>query len=225
VVWIGVCDFAGSMARMLVCVALVAAGCFGGSGGFSGDGNQMPLDENAPYRLPWACGATFDTSQGNGGDLCGWPNGDHVGLQQFAFDFAMPRGTAVRAARAGVVTLAVSATEPGARCFDGCPDSATFEECCRACLTTSNHVNVEHDDGTVATYWHFDEVLVAVGARVVGGDVLGRSGTSGCSTGPHLHFEVMQECPQGFCQSMPAAFAEAGRPTCGDPVTSHNACR
>ena|SRR5579859_6862765 len=113
----------------------------------------------------------------------------------------------------------------GATAFDGCPDSGTFDACCLRCLLQANRVNVEHDDGTVASYWHLDDLWVAAGARISAGDALGISGTSGCSTGPHLHFEVMQDCPEGFCQSLPSRFAEAGRPACGDRVTSANACR
>src|SRR5205823_8419295 len=109
------------MARAYAVALLFVAGCFGGSGGFSEGGNSVPLDGNAPYRLPWGCGETFDTSQGNDGDLCGFAGGDHVGIQAFAFDFAMPRGTPILAARAGVVTLALEETHAGERCFDGCP--------------------------------------------------------------------------------------------------------
>jgi murein DD-endopeptidase MepM/ murein hydrolase activator NlpD len=126
-----------------------------------------------------------------------------------------------------VVTVATNTVQAGDECFDGCPvafGSSEFTTCCKNCLLLSNRVNVTHDDGTVATYWHLDVATVHVGDRVKIGDQLGFSGTSGCSTGPHLHFEVMEHCPTGFCQSVPIQLAEAGAPACGQHVSSHNAC-
>src|SRR5262245_51112940 len=98
------------MARCVVWTFVILAGCFGGSSDFSPQGNALPADATAPYRLPWSCGESFTTSQGNDGDLCGFPGATHVGIQEFAFDFALPRGTPVHAARAGTVTLAATAT-------------------------------------------------------------------------------------------------------------------
>ena len=51
-------------------------------------------------------------------------------------------------------------------------------------------VRVQHDDGTVTLYAHLSELLVTVGQRVTAGTYVGREGSSGQSTGPHLHFEV-----------------------------------
>jgi murein DD-endopeptidase MepM/ murein hydrolase activator NlpD len=48
---------------------------------------------------------------------------------------------------------------------------------------------VQHADGAVTTYNHLSEVLATPGP-VAAGDVLGRVGSTGHSTGPHLHFEV-----------------------------------
>ena len=55
-----------------------------------------------------------------------------------------------------------------------------------------NHVIVEHADGTVAKYWHLMQysVRVDVGDEVECGDVMAKVGSSGVSSGPHLHFEV-----------------------------------
>ena len=53
-----------------------------------------------------------------------------------------------------------------------------------------NAVRLQHDDGTVTLYAHLSEVLVAAGQRVTAGTNIGREGSSGNSTGPHLHFEV-----------------------------------
>ena len=51
-------------------------------------------------------------------------------------------------------------------------------------------VRVQHDDGTVTLYAHLSKLLVTVGQRVAAGTHLGLEGSSGQSTGPHLHFEV-----------------------------------
>ena len=51
-------------------------------------------------------------------------------------------------------------------------------------------VRVQHDHGTVTLYAHLSELLVTVGQRVGAGTYVGREGSSGHSTGPHLHFEV-----------------------------------
>jgi hypothetical protein len=55
-----------------------------------------------------------------------------------------------------------------------------------------NHVKIRHADGMESWYWHFkkDTILVDEGDTVRCGDPLGFVGSSGYSTGPHLHFEV-----------------------------------
>jgi len=195
-------------------------------GGGQPDSAQRPLIQS-DYRLPWSCGERYYVSQGNDGDLCTANNGDHILIQNYAWDFALPRHTPVRAARDGVVTLALNIQQAGDGCFDGCPyafNSVDFADCCKTCLLLANRVNVQHADGTVSTYWHLDQATVQVGQRVRAGDLVGYSGTSGCSTGPHLHFQVMSDCPTGYCQSKAIQFAEAGAPVCGDRVSSLNVC-
>jgi len=50
-------------------------------------------------------------------------------------------------------------------------------------------VSVVHADGYVSMYGHLDEILVLPGQRVAAGDIVGRVGSTGRATGPHLHFE------------------------------------
>ena len=52
------------------------------------------------------------------------------------------------------------------------------------------HVIVEHENNITSLYAHFDTVLVKEGQEVAPGDVLGLEGSTGWSTGPHVHFEV-----------------------------------
>ncbi|MBK5307301.1 MAG: M23 family metallopeptidase [Frankiaceae bacterium] len=50
-------------------------------------------------------------------------------------------------------------------------------------------VKIEHDNGVVTYYAHMSKILVD-GGRVTAGQVIGKEGSTGHSTGPHLHFEV-----------------------------------
>ena len=51
-------------------------------------------------------------------------------------------------------------------------------------------VEIDHGNGLVTRYAHMSRVLVEEGQDVAQGAVLGKMGSSGRSTGPHLHYEV-----------------------------------
>ncbi|GAA2724411.1 MULTISPECIES: peptidoglycan DD-metalloendopeptidase family protein [Streptomyces] len=53
-----------------------------------------------------------------------------------------------------------------------------------------NAIVVKHDDNTYSQYAHLSQVNVSVGQSVTTGQVIGLSGSTGNSSGPHLHFEV-----------------------------------
>jgi hypothetical protein len=53
-------------------------------------------------------------------------------------------------------------------------------------------VEINHGKGYVTRYGHNKELLVAVGDRVKPGQVIGKMGSTGRSTGPHVHFEVLR---------------------------------
>lgn len=86
---------------------------------------------------------------------------EHSGL-----DIAVPSGQTVRAAASGVVIFA------GERAGYG------------------KLVEIDHQNGTRTRYGHLSAVGVEVGQHLKGGEELGKSGNTGRSTGPHLHFEV-----------------------------------
>ncbi len=53
-----------------------------------------------------------------------------------------------------------------------------------------NYVVISHSNGTQTLYAHMKQAVVSVGERVSQGDIIGYVGSTGNSTGPHLHFEI-----------------------------------
>jgi murein DD-endopeptidase MepM/ murein hydrolase activator NlpD len=53
-----------------------------------------------------------------------------------------------------------------------------------------NMVEVDHGNGIVTRYAHLSRIKVAVGQKLETGAVIGEAGSTGRSTGPHLHYEV-----------------------------------
>jgi len=51
-------------------------------------------------------------------------------------------------------------------------------------------VEIDHGGGVVTRYGHLSRILTKAGAHVEAGAVIGRTGSTGRSTGPHLHYEV-----------------------------------
>lgn len=73
---------------------------------------------------------------------------------------------------------------------DNCPDSNDVTSTCGG--TYGNRVTIQHNDGSYTLYAHLarGSVLVEVGDSVIQGQLIGKVGSSGSSTGGHLHFEV-----------------------------------
>ncbi|MTI46016.1 peptidase M23-like protein [Roseibium hamelinense] len=67
-------------------------------------------------------------------------------------------------------------------------------------------VEIRHTNGFVTRYAHLSRLQVAEGTHVLSGDVIGNVGSTGRSTGPHLHFEVRHHGKP----LDPAAFVKAG---------------
>jgi murein DD-endopeptidase MepM/ murein hydrolase activator NlpD len=75
-------------------------------------------------------------------------------------------------------------------------------------------VEVDHGNGLVTRYGHLSEILVAEGQEVNAGALLGRLGSTGRSTGPHLHYEVRVDGEPVD----PERFLQAGAPLFGTPL-------
>lgn len=52
------------------------------------------------------------------------------------------------------------------------------------------HVIIDHGNNITSLYGHLDKILVYKGQKVKMGDVIGKMGSTGWSTGPHLHFQI-----------------------------------
>lgn len=92
------------------------------------------------------------------------------GLHGFnAVDFGTPRGTAVMAAADGSVIVARSSGYNGGY---------------------GQYIAIDHPNGTQTVYGHLSKVYVTPGQQVTQGQLIGLSGNTGRSTGPHLHFEI-----------------------------------
>lgn len=57
----------------------------------------------------------------------------------------------------------------------------------------ANYVQINHGNGLGSGYWHLLDVVVQVGQTVQAGQLIGHCGSTGMSTGPHLHFEVYDQ--------------------------------
>ena len=55
-----------------------------------------------------------------------------------------------------------------------------------------NTVIIRHDEGTYTLYGHYSKLLVTMGEPVRAGQLIALAGSTGYSTGPHLHFEIWQ---------------------------------
>lgn len=93
-----------------------------------------------------------------------------LGYNRFhkGIDFAAPYGSPIRAVADGIVALAGRAGGYG------------------------NQVRISHSKTLGSSYSHMSRIAVSAGSRVLQGQVIGYVGSTGLSTGPHLHFEVFR---------------------------------
>lgn len=123
---------------------------------------SLPVDENSR----WELGQEFNGEYSHNDEQ-----------NRYAVDFIVPVGTPVLAARSGVVMETIGN-------YDRSGQNAKLY------ASRANFIRILHDDGSMGLYAHLKAggILVAPGERVGLGDVIGYSGNTGFSSGPHLHF-------------------------------------
>lgn len=97
-------------------------------------------------------------------------SGFHPGV-----DLGGARGTSIAAAASGVVIKSVNGCVEGRKSCGG---------------GYGNYVEIEHPNGDVTIYGHMTKAIVGVGELVSQGEQIGTLGSTGNSTGPHVHFEI-----------------------------------
>jgi hypothetical protein len=158
------------------------------------DGISNFVDQNPAFPnqlLDWNCGTrTYDQASGY----------NHKGIDIFSWPFSWKKmdnnEVEIVAAAPGTIIL---------------KSDGNFDRNCGFGAGNWNAVYVRHADNSVAWYGHMKNgslISKAVGDTVVTGERLGVVGSSGNSTGPHLHFELynasnqLQDPYQGTCNSM-----------------------
>lgn len=135
-----------------------------------GDINAKPTDSEEVYWLPYSTNTSQSIYQGY--------NGNFSHQNTYSLDFSHKSGTEVLAARSGKVIITKSDSNQSCLTKD--------------CAKFNNKVIILHDDGTFAEYVHLkkDGIAVHKGDDVKQGQLIGYSGNTGWSKGPHLHFSV-----------------------------------
>jgi hypothetical protein len=150
-----------------------------------GDAGLSRFDKEYVYDLPFEKKGRYMVFQGY--------NGAASHQNQFALDFSMSDGTPVLAAREGVVVNVQQSNSIS------CPQPE--------CGKYNNFVLVYHPDGTFAEYTHLqkDGARVQRGDKVEKGTLIGLSGNTGWTSGPHLHFVCFMQ-RLGSRESFPTEF-------------------
>ncbi|MGL4373863.1 MAG: M23 family metallopeptidase [Turicibacter sp.] len=98
--------------------------------------------------------------------LTRYTNDNPIPSRHAALDIALPTGTAVSAVASGRAVVS------------------------RYLQLTGNTIMIDHGYGLISYYYHLDELKIEEGAMVTQNDLIATVGTTGYSTGPHLHFAI-----------------------------------
>jgi len=134
-----------------------------GANKFEEPGHLTSIRSTEPVILQMPVRGRITSPFGGRRDPFSGRHGNHLGV-----DIAVPRGTPIGAAAAGQVVFAGRQSGYG------------------------NTVVIEHPDGRRTRYAHAERLFVNAGEAVQAGQTIAAVGSTGRSTGPHLHFEVTE---------------------------------
>ncbi len=152
---------------------------------FYGVSSIKKYDTLYNYNLPFLKGKRYKILQGQN------TNFTHKGsFSKYAIDFKMNVGQTVCAIRDGVVVNVKEDSDTGGK------NEKYFED--------ANYIIIAHKDGTFSQYVHLKKngAIVKKGDSVQKGQAIGKSGNTGMSTQPHLHFAVYKPTKNGL-ESIP----------------------
>jgi murein DD-endopeptidase MepM/ murein hydrolase activator NlpD len=132
-----------------------------------------PMSAPSAAGLIWPVDGLITSGFGPRSSPGGVGSTNHEGI-----DFGVPEGTPIRAAKGGTVIIASYQGGYG------------------------NYTCIDHGGGLSTCYGHQSSFAVSAGQSVDQGQIIGYSGNTGASTGPHLHFEVringVAQDPMGY---------------------------
>ena len=130
------------------------------------------------YFLPFSANESYTVVQGEMGTF------SHFGEFLYSIDFDNQEGTEIAAMRNGLVAFIKQDSNEGGN------DLAFIDK--------ANFIWILQNDGSIAKYVHLKQngVLVSLGDSIRAGDIIGLSGNTGYTQGPHLHVQVL--LPKGF---------------------------
>ncbi len=202
-----------------IIVAVMLAGCDGGSVGV-GSGGEAVAFFDKPFDGDYPVGNFFDHDAPLASDNNGFVV-DHTGARRAVgepgagsdghdgYDWGMVEGTPIKAVATGEVVHAGDGAAAPCPLLPGSPVVA-------AKVVTVMHT-APNGDRYLSSAGHFSSISVAPGADVRAGDEIGISGNTGCSTAPHLHFEVHRWVDQRWVAVDPYGWTASGP----DPWAQH----
>lgn len=134
------------------------------------NGEEIPAGE-CRYDFGWPVPGSYYITSGVGERWGSYHNG---------MDISGSKGTSIHAAESGTVI----------RTNASCPHNYGKEESCGCGGGYGNYIIIDHGNGFISLYGHLSSLMVKDGANVEKGDMIGTMGSTGYSTGDHLHFEI-----------------------------------
>jgi murein DD-endopeptidase MepM/ murein hydrolase activator NlpD len=146
---------------------------------YIGDLKETNINTSYFYFFPFEEGQKFRVTQGYNSSY------SHIDWAKYSVDFAMDTNTIICAARDGIV-VDVEVSH-----FVGGSDIKF--------INYANYIMIYHYDGSYSAYIHLkkDGSLVKIGQTVKAGQIIGYSGNTGRTNGPHLHFMVFKSVFHG----------------------------